>query len=219
MQEAISFSFKPMQRLVKIELMVKGIRDKTPEGDEQWRLQSALGLIEDVCLYVNQIKCAIDDYTKQREAKIQVGFDVNFMSPSQRSLVIGGSLVSVEDEDKINVMTLLFNDCIVLLNEDDRRKKKEKRSSFMSRRSRAQQSRSKTKTRYTLFYKPLFLPFVQITDAGKNRFVVTDGLSGTEFELEAPSSAAKVEWMKLLKNVKEDFEASVSFCCLFVFLV
>ena len=73
MQEAISFSFKPMQRLVKIELMVKGIRDKTPEGEEQWRLQSALGLIEDVCLYVNQIKCAIDDYTKQKEAKYQVG--------------------------------------------------------------------------------------------------------------------------------------------------
>lgn len=122
---------------------------------------------------------------------------------------MGESLVYIEDDERINVMTLLFDDCIVLLNEDDKRKKREKKSSFLNRKSKAQQSRSKTKTRFTLFYKPLFLTFARISDAGKNKFLIVDGMNSTEFELETTSSAAKVEWMKVLKEAKENFENRV----------
>ena len=66
-----------MQRIVKLELFVKEIQkntDKDVNHDDYWALNSAQGEIEDICLYINQIKCVIDDYGKQTESRINVCF-------------------------------------------------------------------------------------------------------------------------------------------------
>ena len=208
-QDAISFSFKPMQRIVKLELMVKALKDLAAEGAaEKWDLQNALALIEDVCMHLNHVKCAIDDYTKLKEIKVSAGFDLDFMSPSQRRLVFAGSVTSItEDGERQNLMALLFSDFLVLMNEDGNRKKRERKNSFLSRVSMIQKSNSKTKTRFTLFYQPISLTFLKVTDGGKARFSIEDLLHSVEFEMEAPSAAMKVEWMRHLQERKETFAA------------
>jgi len=67
-------NFKPLQRMFTTEILLKNIKAKTSQEGERQDLQECHAQIEDLCFYLNQIKCAMDDFTKQRESRYLVPF-------------------------------------------------------------------------------------------------------------------------------------------------
>ena len=140
-----SFMLKPMQRVTKLPLLVKGIIKHTAPEDEDYEvLQGVSSKTEEVVWFVNSECGKVDERVRLDRLQEQLSHDLAgdlgpvFLKSQNRVLLREGNLQRISPDAKLHVF--LFNDLLLLTKEDG-------------------------KQRFKLYARPLLLWLVEIQDA------------------------------------------------------
>jgi len=185
------YHIKPLQRLTKYPLLLKALRERTPQDHPDYtNIVLAEQKIGDVVVVVNESQRLNDENSRIVELQNTIEDVGELVSPTRRLLFEGEFAVRNSVDDKPSIRTLfLFNDLVLVT---------------LSKGVVKGKSRFVCKAKMTI--AEVRLVFVA-EDTLKHTFTLE--WQGKKFVLSAPNDQVKDTWYKKIYNLKKEFQMSL----------